>query len=347
LHHHRLHWESSCATNDIRFGCFLYINVELSLGTVKTGKFFGFQVILLAALMVMSFFLQNSVFVVWAGIARFLSSIFLVIQLMLIIDFAYNWNEAWVAKDKKEYYAAILGVSVVMIITSVVFWGLFYKWFGNNSSCDLEKFFISFTIILCVGTILLAISAFVEKGGILPSAFVALYSTYLLFVALKNDNNGTCNSFLDTSATLSTSAILGLMIAAGSIVYSTWSIGTSNALVEKSPSAGTPLVKADESDRERVEQKKDLEAEDAPISDEEYATLKKQNIFFHAILILASAYAGMLLTNWGVQLNDTSSGFNTAGPQTMWVNIASQWFCVALFLWTLMAPKCCAGRTWE
>jgi hypothetical protein len=326
---------------------FFLVTFMISLGTVNTGKYFGLQVVLLAGLMVMSFFLNNSVFIAWAGIARFLSAIFLLCQLMLIIDFAYIWNENWVAKDKREYYLGILAVSVVMLIVCIVFWVLFFKWFAKGHGCDLESFFISFTIIICVGSVLLAISNYVEKGGILPASFVAVYSTYLLFVALKNDSNGTCNTLLSTENSFGTASILGLLVAAASIVYSTWSLGTSSSLVQ-APTESTPLIKEEKAcPEDKTEQKKDLESDATEVSDGEYVLLKKQNTFFHGTLVLASAYAGMLLTNWGINLHDTSAGFNTAGPQVMWVNIGTQWVCIALFVWTLIAPKCCANRDWD
>jgi len=65
--------------------------------------------------------------------------------------------------------------------------------------------------------------------------------------------------------------------------------------------------------------------------------------FFHFIMVLASMYSGMLLTNWAVDLTDTSRTFNL-GKQNMWVNIITQWVIFALYLWTLLAPTLLPNR---
>jgi hypothetical protein len=329
--------------------------LAISLGTIYTASYFVLQVILLAGLMTGAFFLDNHVFEVWSEIAQFLSIGFLLIQLIVLIDFAYKWNESWVAKDKKEYYVGILIVSVVMIIASLTLDGLFFKWFAKGDGCGTESFFISVTIILTVGVVLLSISGFVENGGILPAAFIMVYSTYLLYTALKNDPKAQCNSYLNPdTAAIQTSSILGLILAAASISYAAYSAGTAVTFTENEQKASAPLleegdskddVKMAEKTEEKHEAKTDNETKaEAELPDEEYQLLKKQNMIFHAMLLMASAYGAMLLANWGSVLNDQLNSFSAVGNRTMWVNIATQWVNIALFTWTLIAPKCCPGR---
>merc|ERR1712195_208888 len=86
--------------------------------------------------------------------------------------------------------------------------------------------------------------------------------------------------------------------------------------------------------------------------------------FFHVIMAAGSLYMAMLLTDWGtgsvtnVFPNSTStttpSGSGTAnyvsnstGATQMWVKIASQWFAIGLYTWTLVAKRCLPDRDFD
>lgn len=62
------------------------------------------------------------------------------------------------------------------------------------------------------------------------------------------------------------------------------------------------------------------------------------------ILALMSCWFGMALTSWG----SVQTGGNSANPSVgrvgMWMVVASQWVVLALYLWTLVAPKLFPGR---
>jgi hypothetical protein len=83
--------------------------------------------------------------------------------------------------------------------------------------------------------------------------------------------------------------------------------------------------------------------------------------FFHVIMAAGSLYMAMLLTNWGTgSISDhPKNGTSTTTPSTkstnvyvsnstglaqMWVKIGSQWFAIALYTWTLIAPRCFPDR---
>jgi hypothetical protein len=40
-----------------------------------------------------AFFMQNEVFLIYADISRYLAGVFLIMQMVTIIDFAYKWHE--------------------------------------------------------------------------------------------------------------------------------------------------------------------------------------------------------------------------------------------------------------
>jgi len=59
----------------------------------------------------------------------------------------------------------------------------------------------------------------------------------------------------------------------------------------------------------------------------------------NVILALITCWYAMALTSWG----SITDGGTVANPQvgrtSMWMIIGSQWLMVALYLWTLLAPK--------
>ena len=62
------------------------------------------------------------------------------------------------------------------------------------------------------------------------------------------------------------------------------------------------------------------------------------------VLASVSCWYAMALTGWG----SIESGGNVADPlvgkTSMWLIVGSQWFILALYLWTLIAPRLFPGR---
>lgn len=65
--------------------------------------------------------------------------------------------------------------------------------------------------------------------------------------------------------------------------------------------------------------------------------------FFHLIYALASMYMGMLFTNWQLSSNTQDFELGTGWAST-WVKIGSKWFCEALYIWTVVAPRLLPNR---
>ncbi len=79
---------------------------------------------------------------------------FILLQLIFLIDFAYSWNEKWVAKMEDEegcgkWFSLLLGVTIFIFLVCITGIVLMYVYYGSDG-CGLNKFFISFNMILCV-----------------------------------------------------------------------------------------------------------------------------------------------------------------------------------------------------
>lgn len=69
--------------------------------------------------------------------------------------------------------------------------------------------------------------------------------------------------------------------------------------------------------------------------------ISKATILFHVIMMAASVYYAMVLTNWGnPSVNNNTNDFYGVSWLSFWVKIGSQWAALTLFLITLLLPLC-------
>lgn len=298
-----------------------------SFVTIEVGRFILIEMIYLVGLIALNLFIiPDHVVLVFVNIARVGSLLFLLLQVLVFIDFAYRWNESWASKEKTKYYVLLVLFSLVFLIASIVGWVLFFRWFASGESCSLEQFFAGFTIAGCSVLILLSITEFCENGSLLSGSVVSAYCTYLLFSSLRSNPNTSCNSF-SGSETSTFNIILSTVLAVGSITYSSWSMSTSNM----------------SGDYTAVSQELELDdkSTDAPQDAESFssADLKRSNIYFHLILCISVLYASMLLTEWSLSLKDGNTYNPHLSPARMWMDIGTQWCAFLIYLWTLFAPS--------
>jgi predicted nucleic acid-binding Zn ribbon protein len=322
-------------------------------------------------LIILSFVLPNTFYTGYANAARIGSVMFLILQMFVIIDFTYRWNGSWVARAEdqerdgkamgaKKWYCFILTACGFLIFGSIVGWGLMYKFLAGADSCSVERFIISFTLILCVGFTILSVSGIAEFGALLPSAALMFYCTYLIFTGLKSNPNTTCNLYSLGTTTSATSDPLqiavGLGFAAISITYSCYSLASDTKVLfgggGSAPAAAAPdKVTYDDEEPKKPEEKPITPAsKDAEVDGEEPEEVlndpqtRKTNFLFHFILLLASMYFGMLLTDWASNLYDNSNKISNLGTANMWANVGAAWLISLMYMWTLLAPKACPGR---
>jgi hypothetical protein len=154
---------------------------------------------------------------------RYVSLIFLVIQIMSLIDSSYAWNSAWV---QKEWFKQILAVCFALFLVSYIFTGYFFSWFASGESCGTQRFFIAFSLVTTIAATLLSLSKMSPHGALLPSAVVTAYCSFLLYSALTSDPSA-CNS-LTSQGSKTLQLVIGILIASFSIVKSSWDMSTTN-----------------------------------------------------------------------------------------------------------------------
>ncbi|CAB9519563.1 Serine incorporator 1 [Seminavis robusta] len=299
---------------------------------------------------------------IYLNIARVGGALFIVVQQIIFIDMAFNWNDSWVEKSNQaeaeetgagnKWLVAILVAVAILFLGSLTVIGLMFHFFGG---CAISNAFISVTLILCIVVTVAQMTG--EEGSLLSSAVTTAYATYLCFSALSRNPDATCNPKLGEEDL--TGIVLGVGITMISLGWTGWSYTAGKALdVEDDRSvdgASAPNTTTNTKDEERkvtgvvtgtssygstkeegaTGDAADLENSAAVSSNRGFSNSWKLNM----VLALISCWFAMALTSWG----SVASGGNSANPEvgkvSMWIMIASQWLFMALYSWSLVAPR--------
>ncbi|MGH0181369.1 UNVERIFIED_CONTAM: hypothetical protein FKN15_006462 [Acipenser sinensis] len=279
--------------------------------------------------------------------------IFIIIQLILLIDFAHSWNQAWVQnaeEGSKCWYAGLLICTFLNYAASFAALVVFYLYYTKPDACPENKAFISLNFIFCVIVSIVSILPRVQEAqphsGLLQASVITLYTMYVTWSAMTNEPDQTCNpsllGLISNSSSLSPSpapgqvvqwwdaqSIVGLVIFLMCTLYA--SIRSSNH------SQVNKLMLTEEGAEPGGESSEGLREEGLrrPVDNEEEAVTYSYS-FFHFCLVLSSLYIMMTLTNW--YQPDAGYQVMTSAWPAVWVKISSSWLGLALYLWTLVAP---------
>ncbi|XP_066138719.1 probable serine incorporator isoform X4 [Euwallacea fornicatus] len=304
--------------------------------------FWGIKYLLVIGGIIGAFFIPEGSFgITWMWFGIIGGFLFILIQLILIIDFAHSWAEAWVGNyeetESKGWYYALLGITFLCYALSLTGIVLLFVFFtkSDESSCDLNKFFISinliFSIIVSVLSVLPAVQEKLPRSGLLQSSVVTLYVTYLTWSAVSNSpkecNPGLWGIFGGKSSS-SDFDIIGLIIWMCCVLYSSLRSASKSSKLTMSENMLTHDNGAGNDGGESGDGKKVWDNEDDSVA---YSWS-----FFHVMFALATLYVMMTLTNWyKPNSNFAEFHYNVA---SMWVKEISSWLCLALYGWTLVAP---------
>ncbi|KAG7478372.1 hypothetical protein MATL_G00079940 [Megalops atlanticus] len=364
----------------------LMINVRSSRdprAAVHNGFWF-FKIAVMVAVTVGAFYIPEGPFTrTWFVVGTCGAFCFILIQLVLLVDFAHSWNESWVENmeqgPSRSWYAALLSVTGLNYILSVIAIVMFFVFYTQPGECALNKFFISFNMLLCIVASIISVLPKVQetqpRSGLLQSSIITLYTMYLTWSAMNNEPDRKCNPSLlgifqqiaaPTLAPLEVEnqtavviisteeptpsspylqwwdaqSIVGLAIFVLCILYSSIR-SSSNSQVNKLTLASNDTAMLEESAPGTPEE---VEVGDGPrrVEDNEREMVQYSYSFFHFMLFLASLYIMMTLTNW--YSPDADYNAVTSKWPSVWVKITSSWVCLFLYTWTLIAPMILTNR---
>ena len=172
------------------------------------------------------FFFPNGMVVAYGWAARFGSGLFLIIQMLILVDFTAAWNEAWVAagEEDERWLYGLLGLTVAAYAGVLALAGLLFAFFkpAGAGSCGLNVFLITFALLLCVSFSVLSVLPCSRGGSLFPSAVTSLYVMYLCYSALQSEpKDYACNGLARRiNAASGSTLVIGMLVTLLSVVYS-------------------------------------------------------------------------------------------------------------------------------
>jgi len=297
---------------------------------------------------------------IYLWLARLGAGIFVVMQQVILIDVAYNWNDSWVEKaneaDRLSYGSgtgwlhAIVGVCVAFYSSCAVAIGLLYTHFAD---CPGNTWVITLTLIAVIGLTALQLAG--TEGSLLTSSIISLYSVYLCFSIVSKNPRGECNPRLGKNDVWGIT--IGLLLTIVSLIWTGWSWSAEARLdvnaVQAAKSVGpasangndngenlnldVPFLNGEEAGTSGLVTERGSNGEDGTDS-ASLTNVWKLNI----VMALISCYVAMILTGWGT-VDGLDENHNAANPTVGRWNMAilglSQWLAIGLYAWTLVAPR--------
>lgn len=298
------------------------------------------------------FLFPNPVIIAYAWVARIGSGLFLVVQMVILLDFAAAWNDSWVSKHSENWLYALLAVTVISYSGSLVVIGFLYHWYGAHKDCSLNTTLITLTLVMALAFSMVSVHPSVKGGSLMPSSLICAYCVYLCFSALSSEPSGYhCNGLANDGVAVSeTTLCVGMLITMVSVVYSALRAGSNSQFFQVADEAASGNLQSSSHYTHLMAPTEDpdaiaLEPEDADLEDQEMTRASEARprgpvaynyAFFHLIFALANMYVAMLMTGWGSGAEEEDR--IDLGWTSVWVKIVSQWVTALLYSWTLLAP---------
>ncbi|XP_069333683.1 serine incorporator 2 isoform X2 [Eulemur rufifrons] len=317
--------------------------------------FWFFKFLVFIGITVGAFYIPDGSFSnVWFYFGVVGSFLFILIQLVLLIDFAHSWNQRWLCRaeerDSRAWYAGLFFFTFLFYSLSIAAVALMFIYYTQPDACYEGKVFIGLNLTLCVCVSIAAVLPKVQdaqpNSGLLQASVITLYTMFVTWLALSNVPDQECNPHLLTQ--LSNETVL-----AGSEGYETqwWDAPSIVGLIIFI--LCTLFISLRSSDHRQVNSL--MQTEECPAIleqqqqgacegrafDNEQDGVTYSYSFFHFCMVLASLYIMMTLTNW-YKPGETLKMISTW--TAVWVKICASWAGLLLYLWTLVAPLLLPNR---
>lgn len=331
-------YDLSCKKNQsvlrFSFSLVIFYTVQLIFLRVDISYFdsyWAFKTVIFACLTVGLFYADPRVFDLngYGWYARIAGFLFLILQQIILLDFAYQWNETFlqysvdnVVNQKingmDKWKCFILIFSILLFITSIISISIMF-WKFSGSECSNNEAIISLTLILSFISTMFQLFC-TDQGSILTSAIMTLYATWVCYASITLNPLNECNPTITEGKNRHLSEGIGMAILAISLAW------TTRNTIRKIPNIkgntiNLSILQGDEIGDKNVQLYKNALSESS------------------LVLILVSSFYAMVLTNW-VTLKQNSAYENPkTGYAAMWIQATAQWIAIAFYFWSLVAPK--------
>jgi hypothetical protein len=218
---------------------FFHIIMAMMLVGVRSSKdgrapiqngFWGPKIIAWLALVVITFFIPDSFFIVWGNYFALIGAcLFLLIGLILLVDLAHNWAEYCQEKievtESKLWTGLLVGSALSMYLASFAMTVVMYIFFAR-SGCSMNQAAITINLLLLLVASIVSIHPTVQavnpRAGLAQSAIVAIYCTYLTMSAVGMEpDDHKCNPLIRARGTRRATVIIGAIMTFITVAYTT------------------------------------------------------------------------------------------------------------------------------
>ncbi|KAH1089605.1 hypothetical protein J1N35_016862 [Gossypium stocksii] len=235
--------------------------------------------------------------------------IFLLLQLISVIEFIRWWNKYWSPDEQSNQSCSIA------LFTSTVFYGVsicgivsMYYFYAPRPACSLNIFFITWTALLLIVMMVISLHSKVNRG-LLSSGIMASYVVFLCWSAIRSEPvDEKCNVQKPDNEKFDWTTILGFLIAIGAIVMATFSTGIDSKSFQFN--------------------KNNVKLED---------DIRYNYGFFHMIFSLGAMYFAMLFISWNLKDSATEWSIDV-GWASAGVKIINEWVAATIYTWKLVSP---------
>lgn len=291
--------------------------------------FWGFKYALIIGGWIGAFFIPHGHFgPTWMYFGMIGGFMFIIIQLVLIIDIAHSWAESWGEYNKQSsdssWFYGLLAITGIFYILTLAIIIVSYTYYTGQQvgQCKLHEFFITFNMILCfiltATSILPKVQEHLPSSGLLQASFVSLYMMYLTWSAMSNQPDPNCKLDLaekvfghrnsttadgdngDKTPSMDTASILGLVVWFCCVLYSSIRSTTNDSAAR--------ITMTDTVNLTDPEGRGD--DDDVVGGDTERDGVQYNWSMFHLMFALATLYVMMTLTNWYSPGKDVNIGNN-------------------------------------
>lgn len=323
--------------------------------------FWYIKLSLLVLIIGVAFYLPNLGFLtkVWMYVGLTGGFMFILIQIILVVDFGHSWSVSWAEKmdtlDTKCWYFSLAFSTAFVYSLSVTAAVMFYLFFTNPddiSQCQANTFYISFNVGHCALATIISVLPRVQEettgAGLLQSSVITIYTMYLTWNTLSSQPDAKCNplgevlleydkiSGVNGQAIFGALLMLALLAFACSVRASTSQLGKLGLSLSDSPEY---LRKSAETNaKHRKEDKALLEKGGKEEEENECEDIAYSYSFFHFVLFLASLHVMMVMTNWHSPDENLDFKKMIKNWAAVWVQMASSYICCLVYIWTLVAP---------
>ena len=288
---------------------------------------------------ILSFFIPNGFFRGYGYLAMGGGFLFLVYEMVLIVDMAYSWNSAWVSNyESNQSCCSVTTIILGTLIATGLGITIYVLLFSNLAHTTGDYIAITLPIIAAVIYVTLSLIPIVEGASVFTCSLVFLFCSFLTASALLADPDKSNEGYL----------VMQISIGLGFMFFVLFYVGGRTEKPQEPTDPQKPAQQASSKVADIVAEKADEGAQVLTSKDsgeeEEVQPVTEKTALFHLLMAFASLYYSMVLTNWGAP----NIGGKVEWFTSKWVGygilMAGQWLGILFFIWSLIAPRVCSNR---